>query len=118
MLPSCFNSFVPVHVKHCAPRFLPFRSKFHLHHKPGLDKLGDMQSEKFNQWVAQVGLLRASVLISTDLRANGNPGVTYQAIQQWTTRGVPPTRALAVERVTGNARHEIRPDIYPREDAA
>ena len=77
-----------------------------------------MRSEKFNQWVSQVGLLRASVLVSADLRENGHPGVSYQAIQQWTTRGVPATRAIAVERVTGIKRHELRPDIYPDDEAA
>lgn len=44
-------------------------------------------------------------------------GITSQAISQW--RSVPVCRVLDVERATGKAvsRHELRPDIYPREAA-
>jgi DNA-binding transcriptional regulator YdaS (Cro superfamily) len=40
-------------------------------------------------------------------------GVTAQAVSQWNK--VPPLRVLEVERVSGVSRHELRPDLYPRE---
>lgn len=40
-------------------------------------------------------------------------GITSQAISQW--RRVPAEQVLAVERVTGVPRHELRPDIYPED---
>ena len=43
-------------------------------------------------------------------------GVTPQAISQW--RRVPALRVLQVEKLTGVSRHELRPDIYPREEVA
>jgi DNA-binding transcriptional regulator YdaS (Cro superfamily) len=43
-------------------------------------------------------------------------GVTAQAVSQWDD-GVPPLRVLEVERVSGVSRHELRPDLYPLEDA-
>jgi len=42
-------------------------------------------------------------------------GVTAQAISQWDE--VPPLRVLAVERVSGVPRHELRPDLYPLESS-
>lgn len=42
-------------------------------------------------------------------------GITAQAISQWDE--VPPLRVLAVERVSGIPRHELRPDLYPPEKA-
>lgn len=43
-------------------------------------------------------------------------GVTAQAVSQWDE--VPPLRVLAVERVSGVSRHELRPDLYPVEEDA
>ena len=43
-------------------------------------------------------------------------GVTAQAVSQWDE--VPPLRVLAVEKVSGVSRHELRPDLYPVEDEA
>lgn len=43
----------------------------------------------------------------------GPLGITAQAISQWAE--VPPLRVLAVERVSGVPRHELRPDLYPLE---
>ncbi|WP_449432323.1 Cro/CI family transcriptional regulator [Pseudomonas putida] len=41
-------------------------------------------------------------------------GCTPQNVQRWCSTGrVPAERVLAVERITGISRHEIRPDIYP-----
>lgn len=38
-------------------------------------------------------------------------GITQQSLGEWTR--VPPRRVLAVERVTGVPRWELRPDLYP-----
>lgn len=43
-------------------------------------------------------------------------GVTPQAIAQWDR--VPVKHVLSVERITGVPRHELRPDIYPPNEAA
>lgn len=43
-------------------------------------------------------------------------GITPHAFHRWTQ--VPAERVLAIERYTGISRHDLRPDIYPREDAA
>lgn len=46
-------------------------------------------------------------------------GVKHPTIHSWMRTGrVPAGRVLAVERVTGISRHELRPDIYPLEDEA
>lgn len=43
-------------------------------------------------------------------------GVTPQAVSQW--RRVPVERVLKVEAISGVSRHDLRPDIYPRETVA
>lgn len=45
-------------------------------------------------------------------------GVKQQTIFGWLhhSRQVPAERVLAVERVTGIPRHELRPDIYPEDE--
>lgn len=45
-------------------------------------------------------------------------GVKYQAVQKWLRDRVPAERVLAIEDATGVSRHELRPDIYPRDSAA
>jgi DNA-binding transcriptional regulator YdaS (Cro superfamily) len=45
----------------------------------------------------------------------GKLGVRYQAVQKWIRGVVPAERVLAIEGATGVSRHELRPDIYPRE---
>ena len=43
-------------------------------------------------------------------------GVRYQAVQKWLRRGkVPAERVIAIEAATGVSRHDLRPDIYPRD---
>ncbi len=43
-------------------------------------------------------------------------GISYQAVYSW--RGpVPSTRVLAVEAITGVAKEDLRPDLYPRKAA-
>ncbi len=44
--------------------------------------------------------------------------VTPGAIWQWADSQVPAERVLEVERVTGISRHDLRPDLYPREEQA
>lgn len=44
-------------------------------------------------------------------------GVQPPAICKWEGGRVPAERVLDVERVTGISRHDIRPDLYPREAA-
>ena len=43
-------------------------------------------------------------------------GIKPQAVSQWDE--VPPLRVIAVERVTGVPRHELRPDLYPFDEPA
>ena len=47
-------------------------------------------------------------------------GVTQQAVGRWLDKGKPlPAEAvLVVEEATGISRHELRPDVYPREGTA
>lgn len=43
-------------------------------------------------------------------------GKTQGHISQWLRRGaVPPTMVLKIEGATGISRHDLRPDLYPRE---
>lgn len=45
-------------------------------------------------------------------------GISAMAITKWKQRRqVPAERVLAIEKATGVSRHELRPDIYPPEDA-
>lgn len=39
-------------------------------------------------------------------------GISTGAVAKW--RRVPADRVLAVERLTGLSRHDLRPDLYPR----
>jgi len=49
----------------------------------------------------------------TKLAASLN--ISKQAVAQW--EEVPPLRVLDVERASGVSRHELRPDLYPVEEA-
>ncbi len=40
--------------------------------------------------------------------------LTRQAVYQW--RLVPPQHVLDVEKLSGVSRHDLRPDLYPREE--
>ena len=42
-------------------------------------------------------------------------GIAPQAISQW--KRVPAERVLKIEQHTGVSRHDLRPDLYPREPA-
>ena len=43
-------------------------------------------------------------------------GVTTQAVSQWTN--APVHQVLKIEKLTGVLRHELRPDVYPPDEAA
>lgn len=48
-------------------------------------------------------------------------GVTQPTVWGWLNAGrkiLPGEYVLSVERETGVSRHDLRPDLYPREDAA
>ena len=42
--------------------------------------------------------------------------INQGAVSQWDR--IPSERVLEVERVTGISRHDLRPDLYPREEQA
>ena len=44
-------------------------------------------------------------------------GVGQPAISKWLAKGsqLPPEYVLTVERATGISKHDLRPDIYPRD---
>jgi len=45
-------------------------------------------------------------------------GTHKTTVMRWEEDRVPAERVLDVERATGVSRHELRPDLYPREDEA
>lgn len=47
----------------------------------------------------------------TRMRIARECGITHAAVSQWST--VPADRVLTVEKITGIARHILRPDLYP-----
>lgn len=46
--------------------------------------------------------------------------VDQSTVHEWlrSGRALPAEHVLTVEKATGISRHDLRPDIYPREDAA
>lgn len=62
--------------------------------------------------------LKAAIAAAGSQRALSKVvGVTQQAISGWVARGnhLPAEHVLTVEAATGVSRHDLRPDIYPRE---
>jgi DNA-binding transcriptional regulator YdaS (Cro superfamily) len=45
-------------------------------------------------------------------------GLDKSTMTRWDHGRVPAERVLDVERATGVSRHDLRPDIYPRDGAA
>jgi DNA-binding transcriptional regulator YdaS (Cro superfamily) len=71
-----------------------------------------MKNRKTPKWVNEINSYGQSKL-AFDL------GIKPQAVQQWCATGsIPAERALQIEAVTGISRHDLRPDIYPRESVA
>lgn len=46
--------------------------------------------------------------------------ISQTAVWKWVSKvkALPPEHVLAVEAATGISRHDLRPDIYPRDDQA
>lgn len=64
-------------------------------------------------------LEKAIAVVGTQEKFARRLGVTSPSVAEWKERGiVPPKRVLDIERITGVSRHELRPDLYPRERAA
>ena len=52
------------------------------------------------------------------LEAFGEPfAVNKTTVMRWEENGVPAERVLDLERQWGISRHDLRPDIYPRDAA-
>lgn len=47
-------------------------------------------------------------------------GVTQGAVSKWVRKGLPlpPEHVLKIEAASGVSKHDLRPDIYPRETLA
>jgi DNA-binding transcriptional regulator YdaS (Cro superfamily) len=45
-------------------------------------------------------------------------GIARESTYKWERSGVPPNRVIAVEKISGISRHEIRPDIFGPKEAA
>lgn len=69
-----------------------------------------MESEAVEQAKRAIGPYRLAQALS-ELGKH----ITGQGVGQW--KRVPAERVLHVERVTGVSRHDLRPDLYPREAA-
>lgn len=66
---------------------------------------------------SRAAALRRAIEAAGGLAKLAEPlGVTVQAVSQWDE--VPSARVLAVERISGVPREELRPDLYPPEPAA
>jgi DNA-binding transcriptional regulator YdaS (Cro superfamily) len=62
-------------------------------------------------------VLERAIRAAGGLDGLANPlGISKQAVSQWDE--VPPLRVLAVERVSGVPRSELRPDLYPAAEAS
>ena len=62
---------------------------------------------------SEKALKRAIVAAGGLEKIAGPLKITKQAVSQWPQ--VPSLRVLAVERISGVSRHELRPDLYPLE---
>ena len=61
-------------------------------------------------------LRRAIEVAGSQTALAGAIGKTQGHISKWLQRGrVPPECVLAIEGATGVSRHDLRPDLYPRE---
>ena len=71
-----------------------------------------MKKQKHPTWVDRINYFGQSKLaFALDIKP--------QAVQQWCSSGsVPAERVIQVESLTGISRHDLRPDIYPRESVA
>lgn len=68
-----------------------------------------MKNEGLKKAISQVG---TQVLLANRL------GVSQQRLQWWTKHKLPAEWVLPIEKASGVSRHELRPDLYPREESA
>ena len=69
----------------------------------------------------QTGLQLALEKAGSQVRLAEVCGVTQPTVWGWTNKGnkrVPGEYVLTIERELGLSRHDIRPDLYPREGTA
>jgi DNA-binding transcriptional regulator YdaS (Cro superfamily) len=66
----------------------------------------------------EVALLAAVEVLGSQVAMAKVCGLTQPSVHKWVRLGkaLPAEHVLAVEAATGISRHELRPDIYPRED--
>lgn len=64
----------------------------------------------------QQTIRRAAARVGGVRTLAGRLGVTRAALYAW--RRVPAERVLMIESITGVSRHDLRPDLYPREQEA
>lgn len=75
-----------------------------------------MSTEKQDPAQRDPGLLRAVDAIGSYAALARALNKTKAGVWQW--KRVPAERVLAVERVTGVSRHDLRPDLYPVESVS
>lgn len=63
--------------------------------------------------MTETALERAIEAVGTAAKLAQKVGVTAMAVSNWKVRGIPAERVLAIEKVSGVKRHELRPDLYP-----
>lgn len=67
--------------------------------------------------MSQEALTQAIEKVGSQAKLAELLGVGQTAISNWLNRdsGVPAERVLSIEAATGVSRHDLRPDLYPRE---
>lgn len=67
---------------------------------------------------APAALQRAVSIIGSQPKTATLLGVSQAAVSKWVRLGklLPAGHVLAVEAATGISRHDLRPDIYPRDE--
>ena len=70
--------------------------------------------------MSRVAIEKAVALAGSQAELARRIGVKQAHVWNWLNRDakVPADRVLAIEAATGVSRHDLRPDIYPREEAA
>ncbi len=67
---------------------------------------------------APAALQRAVSIIGSQPKTAALLGVSQTAVSKWVRLGkpLPANHVLAIEAATGISRHDLRPDIYPRDE--
>lgn len=76
-----------------------------------------MESTEPLRMTPQAALANAIEVIGTQLAMANLLGITQGAVSKWLKEGkhLPAEHVLKVEAATGISRHDLRPDLYPRE---